>query len=320
MYLREFASDDQRRVHTLIDTELAHGCIINTHVALSAVFGLEPSDRGRLDRAAPIVPVETFDFVVHDAATHRPLFAVEFDEGEPDPHMFDKNLLCATAFLGLLRFDARHLHEIEELTLVAWLARRWRAYESAMPGMIADRDADIAAMDPQEFEAAGSFLIGDHPELDVELVFDLEHPYPPLVTIANRLWARHRAMGTRLREIAQLDLGRDEPRWVIVEDDGLPRLGDELRRHYRHVARVKRWPSTRDDAPSASFTGMYEVELAYPIGDGPVPSVEEQYAMIFAEGRFPYAMPPAGVGLSHLGPQVAWYNALREVEQWLDRQ
>jgi hypothetical protein len=265
------------------------------------------------------VPVETFDFVVHDAVTHKPLFAVEFDDGEPDPHVFDKNLLCATAFLGLLRFDARHLLEIEELSLVAWLARLWRTYETAMPGMLADRDAEIAAMDKDELEAAGPFLFGERPDLDVEYVFNLEHPYPPLLAIAERLWTRHRAVGTLLRELAQLDLGDVTPQWALIEDDGLPRLGDRIRQRYRHVARVKRWPSITDGPAVATFTGVYDVELAYPVDDRPTPTVDEQWASFFTEGRFPYALPPYGVGLPSLGPQVAWYNALRDVEGWLDR-
>jgi hypothetical protein len=36
-------------------------------------------------------------------------------------------------------------------------------------------------------EAAGLWLLGERPDLDVDLVFRLEHPFPPVRRLAERL-------------------------------------------------------------------------------------------------------------------------------------
>lgn len=141
-----------------------------------------------------------FDFVVHVPlgerhATH-PLFAVEFDgpaHREPATTARDvrKNRLCLASGLPLVRVDATHLHERDGLSLIEWLAALWAAHRTEMPRLLAVRDAEVAAMDPGELDAAGSWLLGERPDLDVDLVFRLEHPYPPLRRLAERVSRRH---------------------------------------------------------------------------------------------------------------------------------
>lgn len=76
--------------------------------------------------------------------------------------------------------------------LLRWLVRRWLAYEHQAPGLYAQQQADLEAIPEDEVEAAGMWLIADHPELDVEMVFDMENPLPSLTRIPERLALKHR--------------------------------------------------------------------------------------------------------------------------------
>jgi hypothetical protein len=164
-----------------------------------------------------------FDFVVQDGLgsdhpTH-PLFAVEFDGwwAHSDPAVrrrdHSKNRLCAASGLPLVRLDDTFRDRRERLSLMEWLARLWAAHRSEMRGLIAQRDAEAALMTEEELDEAGVWLLGERPDLDVDLVFRLEHPFPPARKVAQRLAERD---GFRWPE----ELGADAPdpkqrRWSV---------------------------------------------------------------------------------------------------------
>ena len=140
-----------------------------------------------------------FDFVVHDRLdgenpTH-PLFAVEFDgrstHDDPEVRSRDrrKNRLCAASGFPLVRIGEELLHKRERLSTVAWLARLWAHHREEMPGMLAERDAEVAQL--PEVERDSPWLLGDHPELDVDLVFSARHPFPAVRRLAHRLAAEY---------------------------------------------------------------------------------------------------------------------------------
>ncbi|WP_258906933.1 DUF2726 domain-containing protein [Actinokineospora sp. UTMC 2448] len=139
------------------------------------------------------------DFVVHDRLdgenpTH-PLFAVEFDgrtthsSAEATVRDLRKNRLCAASGLPLIRIGEEFLHKREHLSTIAWLVQLWAAHREEMPQLIADRDADVAQMAPAERD--NPFLLGEHPELDVNLVFAAQHRFPAVTRLAHRLAAEH---------------------------------------------------------------------------------------------------------------------------------
>jgi hypothetical protein len=72
-----------------------------------------------------------FDFVVCDAETTWPLFAVEFDgpRHRTDPATIArdrvKDDLCRRFRLSLLRIDAQFLRRLRELTVLGWLVELW---------------------------------------------------------------------------------------------------------------------------------------------------------------------------------------------------
>ncbi|MGW3993197.1 DUF2726 domain-containing protein [Amycolatopsis sp. NPDC004772] len=139
------------------------------------------------------------DFVVHDGVygahpTH-PLFAVEFDgrwthdSAEAQVRDRRKNRLCAASGLPLVRIGEEFLHKRERLSTIAWLAQLWAHHREEMPELLADRDADFARL--PEAEQESPWLLGEHPELDVDLVFSARHPFPAVQHLARWLAARY---------------------------------------------------------------------------------------------------------------------------------
>lgn len=136
-----------------------------------------------------------FDFVVHDGVDGRyptqPLFALEFDgettHSTPVQIRRDlaKNRLCAASGLPLVRIDHTFLYKRENLTLIAWLVELWSAHRHEMPELLAQRDRDLAEL--TDADRGSPWLLGEHPELDVALVFGATHPFPPTRDLARHL-------------------------------------------------------------------------------------------------------------------------------------
>jgi hypothetical protein len=161
--------------------------------------------------------------VVHDKLdsqhpTH-PLFAVEFDGAsthvsvESQQRDLRKNRLCAGSGLPLVRINDTFLHRRERLSVVEWLAGLWAAHRSEMPGLLAERDAAIEAIPEEELEAAGIWLFDESPDLDVDLVFRLEHPFPPVHRLAERLAVKY---GFHWPVVNAIVLDRQQPRWRVT--------------------------------------------------------------------------------------------------------
>jgi hypothetical protein len=264
-----------------------------------------------------------FDFVIHEGLvgehpTH-PLFAVEFDgaaaHAGPAARRRDlaKNRLCAASGLPLVRINDTFLYPRERLSLVAWLARLWAAYRAEMPDLLAERDATVEAMPKEQLDEAGFFLLMDYPDLDVDLIFELEHPFPPAQEVAERLASRYgfHWAGFEVRSAAPL-----RRRWKVASYIPPVRvLNDGL---------IERWGCelslTGPAGQAADVQGIAKVPRGYPLDEGPV---ADSWAALLA-GRLPYL--PAGpwtTAPSLLGKALCVHNTLIEVERYLrqnDRQ
>lgn len=260
-----------------------------------------------------------FDFVVHAPLTDRhatqPLFAVEFDgPGHEDPSTHErdlrKNRLCLAAGLPLLRVDETFLHRRDHLNLIDWCASLWAAHRRDMPGLLATRDAEIADLDPALLDEAGFWLLGERPDLDVDLIFRLEHPYPPAQRLAERLARRYGFLWS------EANAKPPKPQWKASPYKWpMPTLSGVLTETWRC------WVAIREAAAPSErvheVTGIVQVSTGYPLDDGPI---DDSLATI-AAGRMPYL--PAGpwMGAANLiGEALCLHNTLVEVEHWLARQ
>jgi hypothetical protein len=271
---------------------------------------LQASDWGYAFRAH-------FDFVVHDRLrssypTH-PLFAVEFDgrrtHASEDARRRDhaKHRLCAASGLPLARINDTFLHRRERLSLVEWLATLWAAHRSEMPRLLAERDAEVETMTEEERAAAGPWLLMERPDLDVDLLFRLKHPFPPTQILAERLARRYRFYWTTLTHQVV-----ERPRWKVTRwRSAVPVSNGGL---------VERWQCevtlTGPHGHTAELRGIADVQQGYPLHEGPV---LDSWEALLAK-RLPYL--PAGpwtTAPSVLGEALCVHNTLLRVEQYLRR-
>jgi hypothetical protein len=256
-----------------------------------------------------------FDFVIHAPLGERwatqPLFAVEFDgpnHAAPAAQLRDcrKNRLCAAAGLPLVRLDPTFLYRRERLSLVRWLAELWVAYRKEMPGLIAERDAEVAAISPGELETHSPWLLGELPHLDVNLVFGLQHPFPPIRSLAERLARVHSLLWKWHGAVPN-----GEPRWWAKGTFAILNLDPGFSESWH----CKVWIGGPNHS-EVELTGLFELPGAYPLepgDDGTDPHTEDLLA-----GRLPWL--PAGPwpgASSIIGEALCTYNSLVEVDHWL---
>jgi hypothetical protein len=215
------------------------------------------------------------DFVVltglDDPVPNHPMFAVEFDG---DHHLADplqvrrderKNRLCLAAGLPLLRIDRRHLDVADELPLVRWIAELWHEYRMTMPTLMEERDARFAEL--SDAEQADPLVMLDHPELDVEFTFALEHPFPPSSRVSRALLREHQCA---YQELA----------WRFAQDEDRQVAKDRVWvLSWRRPPTLKlpvegfreRWAAEgclchRSSGREGFIDVMYEVDVAYSVG------------------------------------------------------
>jgi hypothetical protein len=265
-----------------------------------------------------------FDFLIQEGvrAEHptHPLFAVEFDgrwtHAGPDAQRRDlqKNRLCAASGLPLVRIDYTFLHRRERLSMIEWLAHMWAAYRSEMPQLLAERDAKVQAMSEEELNAAGPFLLGDYPHLDVDFVFQLEHPFPPIRRLADRLAARY---GFQWSEVDAIAPDPARPRWRVEwECPAFPSLS---------AGRVERWTSeiglVGSEGQRVELHGLADVPTCYPLRNGEMETdPRKAWDEIILNHRLP-ALPagPWFSASSMLGRALCTHNLLMKVERYLKR-
>lgn len=252
-----------------------------------------------------------FDFVVQAPLGERhalhSLFALEFD-GPTHEHDrvtrqrdLRKNRLCLASGLPLVRVDETFLHTRDRLTLIEWLAELWAAHRTEMPAMIAERDAEVAEMAAEDLDSVGMDLLLDRPDLDVNLLFRLEHPYPPLRRLAGRLARRY---GLSWSEV---NAAPEKPRWRVGSwVPAIPSLVGGL---------VETWTCEVELRGPAGqnlpVTGMVQLRTGYPISEEPM---HDNWNAFFA-GRLPFL--PAGpfsAAATVLGEALCLHNTLIEIE------
>ncbi len=129
-----------------------------------------------------------FDFTITQGDCPR--FVVEFDGPH---HMLNstvahldavKNDLCHRVELPILRVSSRELEQNERVSLLAWMLERWTAWQTEGPVLQREVNAERgrllrAGMHPGE--------VTDPSFASAEFYFDLNHPYPAVLTVATRL-------------------------------------------------------------------------------------------------------------------------------------
>lgn len=257
-----------------------------------------------------------FDFVVHapwgEKYPQHPLFAVEFDgpsheSAEARQRDYRKNRLCLASGLPLLRVDDRLLWTSDQrLSLVQWLVDCWADYRENFADWKKERDEEYNEL--SDWEKDDPWMLADHPELDIDWVFDISHGFPLNAALARRMARRYGfAWPGGVREVDW----PESPRWQVTR--WMPPI-QMLDAGFR-----ERWVSdlwlNGPDGAEVHLQGLYAVDQAYPLGPG-----EADVSWVaFEQGERPPFL-PAGPWLHApvlLGKEMTIRSALRHIEEWL---
>jgi hypothetical protein len=256
-----------------------------------------------------------FDFVVHAPLSERhadhPLFAVEFDgpghrESPTRERDWRKNRLSMASGLPLVRIDQASLYRQENLSMVEWLAELWAAWRKEMPNLLADRDAWVAGMTPEQFEEERG-----GPDLDVTFLFGLDHRYPPLRSMVQRLSRRHRLQWSGGSATTKTDAAR----WRASTLGAIPVLD-------HHDPLFERWQAdlwlNGPGVTDHKLVGYADVLGAYPIGPESYSEDPKVFLAALTQGRLP-ALPagPFGHASGMIAGAMAEMNLARELEAYL---
>jgi hypothetical protein len=298
-----------------------------------------------------LFPTTSVDVLVFNTVD-EPVWAIIWDHEHTGTYDTDRMHLarvCAALNLPLLRAnDALATLPHDGEILLRWLVRRWLAYEHQAPGLYAQQQADLEAIPADEVEAAGIWLMTDHPELDVEMIFDLENPLPSLTRITERLALKHRVAlwmshgaSPEVRESFQKNpplwrQGPTQPAWAdsldvwhIIGRCELTLVPADMSTELSREIRPGAVDSPHDDQVLGA-SGAYSILASNPLtkpGEGsPVNWQELLERTLEAIGSddgagsvaIPLSMPPAGAGIHYLASAMAEYNALLDLERQLE--
>ncbi|MEV6828329.1 DUF2726 domain-containing protein [Amycolatopsis sp. NPDC051102] len=298
---------------------------INSKTHLSEVFETDLDDERNDKEAVDFLrsPFAHFDFTIHSQRRRHPLCAVEFDgPGHQDPKQrardIKKNRICAKATLAILRIDQVENHFVDDLhkmPLIEWLIRRWIRYEKEMPQLLRDEEAWISSVPSAERQQVATF------EASAEHLFWLSHPYPLLVELAESLLQNHGIADSLALERGGVRRGEiDSARWHVVLRHGGPM--PDLRPSpdgfsQRTICGAYVVDSQAGPRPPVLFSaeGEYISQSFYPIKEGqqgPGDLKDPVSGRLIAAP----AGPPWAAAPSRLGPDLAWYHALKQVEAW----
>lgn len=273
-----------------------------------------------------------FDFVVHspldDVRPSEPLFAVEFDgtraHATPDARRRDlaKNRLCMASGLPLLRISDSYLCLREREPVLDWLAEMWDAYRKEIPSLARQSQSMRSPMSRYELLIAqDDWRGGDCFYADPDRTFQINHPFPPALTSAERLattydfhegavLACYGAVTEDVRRVTPR-LGDSNPLWRVAEFDP-PRLLVE--------GLLQRWESTvilSSADRQQEVRACAELQAGYPLSETLVPG---DLLDFLARDEFPFL--PAGPWLTApylLGPALCIHNTLLAIERFLSR-
>jgi hypothetical protein len=279
-----------------------------------------------------------FDFVVAVGEGLRPEFVVEFDgphheQGTTSDRLDAvKNKFCKDADLPMLRISSQELQRREEVSVLRWVLERWLAYQEEIPGILREigewvesnpDDPLVRAAKAGEYDAS----------FDPSFIFDIRHPYPPILTVTHRL----RRLGIVTGRMSPAEVQR----WMSATrrkpkaecstwPGGLGYAPDEWQvTEYR--AEVIPWDPNRrtwgSGDPEALYSTVQRVRMrwALPVGWGArdalsgeagVWGTPEHLEWVLTRARYLWPADLPGAPSGDIAEGLAEYLVLRDVERW----
>jgi hypothetical protein len=321
---------NERETLTILDRTLASSPFrVFSKIRLIDVIGTERNERlSAEDRN--FLMTSHLDFVVYSGGDYlAPVFAVEFDgphhDSEPQiTRDIRKNRLCAQAKLPLLRIREPLLEKHEQTTLLQFMIERFVAWNSEK--RILDREIRerVSSMSKAEFETATEGGALD-PSLDSSVLFNLDHPFPGVPRIAQRLFSEYSILTDYLRVSPNRHPGAlcCHVGWIDGDYDS-PYEPAKVTAYcvYRDNPQVKTLTFQRGRLTTPGVevlcygTVRFAMQWALPI-EPDYDDKETPIDYMMRTGRVPIAF--ADLPGVHIPDIIEWFSeylALREIEKW----
>lgn len=189
MGLKRLGNTGEHKLFRILDRALRDiGFTVNRQSQLDDVIEVDEIPLNKQEKQT--LHNASFDFVVYDQES-IPQFAIEFDG---PCHEYEqkrrgdirKNRLCSMAGLRLLRIGDNFLTEHEKTTLLEYVVRRFVDWRNQCDE-IRREESDIA-----HYLASTGASEDDYDQIqDPQIMWDLEHPFPASLKIAEAIYSTH---------------------------------------------------------------------------------------------------------------------------------
>ncbi|MBI2872696.1 MAG: DUF2726 domain-containing protein [Chloroflexi bacterium] len=264
-----------------------------------------------------------FDFVVVDAKSKRPLFAMEFD----GPHHKDssqvrrdiqKNRLCYLAKFPLVRVSSAHLYEHDQVTLLEFMLHRYATWPAEHERITTELEEYISTLNKDELGRLTEGGILD-PPIDPHFLFNLDDLFPGIRRVARRLHERFGIVtdfwsgGQRGPVRCHTFIARYEPLSKCTATCAYVLYRPKGRSHLRYDQGCF---DVGDGAKLCEGTVQFGMPWGVSIVEDWQPS-EAPFDYFARTHRFPWwDSEPPGIHIPDIVKWFAEYLALRQVEAW----
>ncbi len=316
MKKKRLGNKSEYKTRRSLETALAGtGFCVYPELALDKVLDRDGESLSRLERKT--LTHSSFDFVVYNNES-LPEFAVEFDgphhRSDERQKQSDtrKNLLCAKARFPLLRIGDEFLTEYEKTSLLEYVIRRFVDWRNDA-AQISQEESDIAdylarkGANEEEFEQMR----------DPQIMWDLFHPFPASVEIAETLFSKHNIVSSWIDPEAYCK-AVSQPEVLLFEQNGMGSHPVGLD-HYQEERSYELRRTTRPASGKFELKQIHSLKVAVTY-QFKLPTADRRrfYAgesRILIEDAHGQQLP--GISMSELANHFCDFLALNKLRQWL---
>lgn len=254
-----------------------------------------------------------FDFVIYNKELY-PEFVIEFDgpchsDFKNRQRDIRKNRICERANLPLLRIDDSLLTEYEEVSLLGYIIRRFVAYRNKIGNISREVNERLSCA-----RSSGDVNYDD-PWYDPGVIFDLNHPFPVSIEIAERLYKNYGIVTNHIDAETYHNATSQYPyleyHWGGGSGDGpISNYARRLERRYRLEKHIQDSFGKYDSEKVHELSTIVDYSWGVPAGE------ETDARNIVSTISHVHFQCIPGTSMFQLAQHLCDFLAIRELEKW----
>lgn len=318
MRVKRLFNTSEYKTNKILQTVLREtGYTVRPELALNKVLQIEDNEvLSRPERNT--LNNSSFDNVIYNDESW-PEFAVEFDgphHQDPKQRASDirKNLLCHKARFPLLRIGDEFLTEYEKTTLLEYLIQRFVAWKKD------HRQISEAQEEIGTYLVAGGAAEVEYEQLDDPLImWDLLHPFPGSIEIAQALYTKYGIVTTHTdADVYEAAVSQAEYFFFQMEGSGGAPIGlyhYSVERRFGLRKMMRQASGRYDWEPMHSVSAAVSYQWRLPTADLFAP--RSNSIAIFEETVHGQRLP--GVSMQEVAEHFCDFLALRQLKSWAEQ-